>query len=95
MNAVSWTGPAEHDLEKIDDYWFLVAPDLADAMLAKIEASVCFLRGMPRAGWRIEETEARRWSVRGTPYLLVYRIQADTIEILRVRHERENWQGDP
>ena len=36
----------------------------------------------------------RKFAVRGTPYILVYRIVSGAIEILRVRHNREDWRPE-
>ena len=36
---------------------------------------------------------AREWLVNGTPYLIVYRVKNDALEILRVWHGRRNWQN--
>lgn len=40
----------------------------------------------PHIGRIGEDEETREWWVRHTPYLLVYRIKDDVIEILRVWH---------
>jgi plasmid stabilization system protein ParE len=36
----------------------------------------------------------REWPVSQTPYLIVYRVKNDAVEILRVWHGRRNWQGN-
>ncbi|MHA4875022.1 type II toxin-antitoxin system RelE/ParE family toxin, partial [Enterococcus faecium] len=36
-----------------------------------------------------------RWHVRRTPYLLIYEPVAAGLRIVRVRHQREDWQAAP
>jgi toxin ParE1/3/4 len=36
----------------------------------------------------------REWVVSDTPYLIVYRVKNEAVEILRVWHGRRNWQGN-
>lgn len=38
---------------------------------------------------RVEGT--REWPVKHTPYLLAYRIEVDTIQILAVIHSKQRW----
>ena len=64
-------------------------------MLLRIHAAAEFLRGMPHAGQRIEDAAARKWTVRGTNYILLYRASADRLNILRVHHSAEDWRTFP
>ena len=57
--------------------------------------------GIWQAGLRLSETphigrlgvepDTRHWVVQRTPYLIVYRVQDETLEILRVWHGRSDW----
>ena len=49
------------------------------------------LRDFPTLGRQIG-SHTRSVPVQKTPYILVYRLQDDLIEILRVQHKRQNWQ---
>lgn len=91
MKKVAWTILAEHDLEAIDDYWIEHSEAKADLVLARIRAAADFLAAMPGAGPVIETGPARKWRVQSTNYILIYRIRADVIQILRVHHGREDW----
>jgi plasmid stabilization system protein ParE len=91
MRRIEWTPPAQEDLAQIDAYWWLNNPARADEILDRIRASAEFLIGAPKAGPAIDESAARKWNVRGTAYILIYRLGDDRIEILRVHHQRENW----
>ncbi|MGN6375009.1 MAG: type II toxin-antitoxin system RelE/ParE family toxin [Sphingomonas sp.] len=89
---VVWTPPATGDLEAIDDHWAAHSEASAEEVAAKNEAAAAFLADLPNAGPPLENGLARKWRVRTTPYLLVYRVVQDRIEILRVYHERMNWR---
>ncbi|MFD1033894.1 type II toxin-antitoxin system RelE/ParE family toxin [Sphingomonas hankookensis] len=93
MIALNWSGPARADLEAIDDTLSIIDLALADRMIDRIEGAGSFLREHPMAGSTILSGAVRKWRVRGTPYLLLYRPLADRIEILRIRHDREDWDA--
>ena len=92
MRAVFWTGPAEADLADIDDYWQMYQPERSDEILDRLEAAGDFLATMPHAGPAVDSLAARKWSVASTDYLLIYRVQDDRIEVLRVHHQRQGWR---
>lgn len=92
MRDVEWTPVAREDLAAIDAYWWAFNRERADEILDRIEAAGGFLSGMPHADMMLEDRPARKWRVRGTSYLLIYRIHDDRIEILRVHHASQDWQ---
>lgn len=53
------------------------------------------LRQFPMIGRQLLDRGFRVLTVPGTPYLLVYRVRGDLIQILRVRHDRQNWAAEP
>jgi plasmid stabilization system protein ParE len=91
MRSLDWTTKARNDLAAIDAYWWENAPDRADELLNRIEAAAEFLLGMPHAGPALEEGSARKWSVRSTRYILIYRVGDGAVQILRVHHASEDW----
>jgi toxin ParE1/3/4 len=67
----------------------------AERYFAGLEQAFEFLAGYPRAAR--ERTEITP-PVRVHPYkmhLIVYVIDADAVLILRIRHQREDWQNQP
>ncbi len=93
MRALRWTSPAEDDLAEIDAYWCNYSIERADQILDTIKAAAEFLGGLPEAGPATEMEDFRKWLVGGTKYILVYRIVAGEIEILRVEHASKNWRA--
>jgi len=91
MTAVLWSDLANADLEAIDDYWVGYGQDAAERVSARIEAAAAFLATMPRAGPVLKRQAARKWRIGQTPYVLIYRVTDLGIEVLRIRHGREDW----
>ena len=93
MKRVEWTIPAVQDLRAIDDHWCASGAERADEILDTIREAGDFLAGLPNAGPVMEAANVRKWRVRDTNYILLYRLVDDRVQILRVRHGRENWRG--
>ncbi|WP_229726751.1 type II toxin-antitoxin system RelE/ParE family toxin [Sphingomonas alpina] len=60
----------------------------------KIERAARFLTTMPRAGPALRREEVRKWRVGSTPYVLIYRVLAERIDVLRIHHGRQDWKRD-
>ena len=95
MRIVEWTPLALEDLASIDAYWWQFSPEGAEIILQRTDSAALFLTSAPEAGPKIERASARKWRVRRTDYIIVYRIVPGRIEVLRVRHAAENWRDTP
>lgn len=94
MTTARWTRRAQADLDKADRYHRQIDPVYSYRIgLAAIAASN-FLTEFPRAGAPFGRA-SRKWRVRATDYLLIYRVRGGRVEILRMRHAHENWRTDP
>ncbi len=93
MIDIEWASSARADLERIDDHLTAIDVTLADRVIDAIEGAGAFLREHPVAGAAILSGAARKWRVRGIPYLLLYRATTHKVEILRIRHDREDWHA--
>lgn len=94
MSRVIWAPLSRLDLALIDDYLHDRDGAAAARTLRAIRTAADRLLQFPRVG-RVLEEPLRVLGVRGTPYILVYRISGQTVEIARVRHRRENWLAAP
>lgn len=94
MRRVRWVEQAQADLVRITDYYAAAAPDFTESLLDRIEALAGLLASYPEIGAALSGTGVRKVSVRGTRYLLFYRVTPDAIEILRVYHARQDWRGE-
>ena len=91
MKRAQWTKPAQADFARIDDFYDRLAPDFAVRLGAAALKTARFLSDNPRAGSVVED-EVRKWRISSFDYVLLYRIVADGVEILRMHHARENWR---
>lgn len=89
MKKVRWAKDALHDLDQIDNWYADRDPEFADKVGRAAIAAANFLTEYPFAG-AAYIGKTRKWPVKGTDYRLIYRIWRDAIEVLRVRHARED-----
>ncbi len=92
MPTLKWTPSATQDLWSIDD-WLTesASAEIALATLAAIHPRARFLENFPRGGRPTREGN-RILRVIQSPHLIIYRLAGDNVEILRIRHESEDWQ---
>jgi toxin ParE1/3/4 len=96
MQRLIWSPEARDDLRNIGTWLGERNARVALDTLRAIRASADRLTQYPRIGRAIDEP-FRVLGIRSTPYLIVYRITDDGIDVVRVRHRRENWlpvEGD-
>lgn len=95
MPELIWSAPARRDLQEINA-WLREhrSPELAVRRLTAFRDRADFLTRFPHAG-RPGGDGLRVLKVYDTPYLLVYQVAERTVEIVRIRHEREDWRISP
>jgi len=83
---IRWTQAAAADLAQIKEYLLEHHPELAQSTVRRLYDSIRSLKLMPHRG-RIGRQEGTRELV-GTPlpYVTVYRLKGDSIEILHLYH---------
>lgn len=90
MIRIEWTAAARADLESIDGHLAGIDPGFAtDVGHAAVQAART-LAQWPRTG-RYLGSGRRKKTIPGTPYIPIYRLKAKRLQVLRVRHVRENW----
>lgn len=87
-----WTRPALADLIEAQQYIAQDNPPTTQALAQRVWEAANHLTGYPEIGRRGHVDGTREWLVNQAPYLLVYRVKGDTVEILRVRRGRRNWR---
>ncbi|GKS02996.1 type II toxin-antitoxin system RelE/ParE family toxin [Sphingomonas aquatilis] len=86
-----WSTQAQQELLDIADHYDEIDPDLANAIVDRVEASVSPLLDFPRLGAIIDRNGARKWRVPRTPFILLYDVTDERIEVLSVSHARSDW----
>lgn len=94
LTRIIWSRPARNDIFEIAAYYDEMDADLAEAIVDRIGAASLPLLGHPRLGTPIKNAGIRKWLVRDTPYLPLYAVRGNEIEIRRVRHAASDWQVD-
>jgi toxin ParE1/3/4 len=86
VNRLRWTVAAGADLDHIYDDLAAHRPHLIDQTIREIHNKINALQTSPHRGrpGRIEGTRELVFS--WLPYIVVYRVKADTIEILHIYH---------
>ena len=90
MTRAKWTGPAQADLASIDS-WHRSRDPVSAARLGSEALLGARLAAQTPGLGSPTELGLRKWKVGRTGYLLFYREVSGGVEIVRMRHERENW----
>jgi toxin ParE1/3/4 len=92
MRDIIWSGPALGDLRRISAWLMENAdPDTAVWILAAIRSACNTLENFPSRSPLLAQ-DHRKLRVKGTRYLIIYRISEAGIFVTRVFHAREDWQ---
>ena len=89
---IRWTEPADRDLAQIADYLEKHGSDaIARRIAFSIYERVAALAQFPEQGRTGRKSGTRELVLSGLPYLAVYRLEGNAIEILRILHGAQIW----
>jgi toxin ParE1/3/4 len=91
MPAVRWAPKAADDLERIFRYLEKSNPAAALRVVESIYEAATSLQTFPERGRASRRPGARELVCTPWPYILVYRIDRQTVEIARVWHAAQDW----
>jgi len=86
---VEWSGRAREDFDAAIAYLETRSPAAADRVAERIFRVVGLLETFPRIAPRSRHRGLRQLVVRRTPYLVIYRVRRDRVEIRAVVHVRQ------
>ncbi|MBV8453350.1 MAG: type II toxin-antitoxin system RelE/ParE family toxin [Deltaproteobacteria bacterium] len=89
--TIRWLDQAVEDLKAVRAYIARHNPSAAAAVAQRIRDAVKILGDYPAAGRAGRVPNTRELIVAGTPYILPYRVRAESVEILRVLHGAQQW----
>jgi addiction module RelE/StbE family toxin len=89
---IRWTKQAANDLTRISDYTedHFGAAQARRAALAIYETSDS-LKNLPQPGRLGRKPDTRELVISDLPFLVVYRLRGQTVEIMRVLHGARRW----
>ncbi len=89
---VRWTKPAANDLTAICDYIKEHGgPETARTVALRIYEGVGQLAKFPKLGREGRKSGTREMVFRGLPFLAVYRLRQDVVEINRILHGAQRY----
>ena len=89
---VRWTETASNQIENVFEH---IASDNIDAAVRIVErilAATERAAQLPFSARAGKHSGTRELIVSGTPYIVIYRIREEGIQILRVVHGAQNWK---
>lgn len=86
MMRIRWTPAAAADLEQIKNYLTKRHPSFAQPTVVKLYETIRSLKTSPLRGRVGREEGTRELVYTPLPYIAVYRVKEQTIEILHIYH---------
>ncbi|MBE9050939.1 type II toxin-antitoxin system RelE/ParE family toxin [Nostocales cyanobacterium LEGE 11386] len=88
---IKWLRRALRNLEQAHNYILKENPQVAPELILKIQNAANQLKNYPFVGksGRIEGT--RELIISNSPYILIYRVSEESVEILRVLHTSKRY----
>ena len=89
---IRWSDPAVDDFTNICDYIEQNASaNVARRVALAIYQSIDVLSKFPESGRTGRKPETRELVVAGLPYVAIYRLREQSVEILRILHGAQQW----
>jgi toxin ParE1/3/4 len=89
---IRWTVPAASDLTNINNYLQKHYPQFAEPTIRALYEHVRSLKTMPNRGRPGHRGGTRELVLSPLPYIVVYRVKAETVEVLHVYHGAQDWR---
>ncbi|MEG8103661.1 type II toxin-antitoxin system RelE/ParE family toxin, partial [Xanthomonas hortorum] len=86
-----WTVPAAKQLAYAQDHYHALNPTAAAAMARQVLEATRTLAEQPGRGRAGRVAGTREWVVKQTPYVLVYRVRDDALQLLHVQVDAKDW----
>ena len=87
---IRWTPGAATDLEHIKDYLKEHYPHLAHSTIRELYETIRNLKSMPYRGRVGSKEGTRELVLTRLPFVVVYRINQETIEVVHLYHSAQN-----
>lgn len=88
---LEWTQPAFEDIQEAGRYIALDDPQAAKRMAERVREAVVYLVDQPNIGRPGRVQGTRELVISGTPFIAVYWVRGDVVQILRLLHHAKQW----
>ena len=88
---LEWTLPAFEDIQEAGRYIALDDPRAAKRMAERVREAVEYLVDQPNIGRPGRVQGTRELVISGTPFIAVYWVRGDIVQILRLLHHARQW----
>ena len=88
---IKWLSSAEDDLDSIIDHIDARNPVAARRMVSRIQEATERLRPYPFVGRQGKAAGTRELVVPRAPYIVVYSVESDRVDIKRILHTSRQW----
>lgn len=89
---IRWTLPAVNNLQSIFEFIAADNEEAAHRTMERIHTAIERVAQMPYSSRMGKRAGTRELVIPRTPYIVLYRIHEEAIQILRVFHGAQNWQ---
>lgn len=89
--SIRWTRAADQDLDEIKTYIAQARPGAEMRVADELLVSVTRLATYPTLGRAGRVPGTREWVLSELPFILVYRVLDEDLQILRVLHTARRW----
>jgi toxin ParE1/3/4 len=89
---IRWTVPAAEDLEGIKNYLVKHYPQFAETTVRTIYERIHALKGALNRGRPGHRSGTRELTLAPLPYIVVYSVKAEDVEILHIYHGAQDWR---
>jgi toxin ParE1/3/4 len=89
---VRWTVPAADDVENIKAYLDANYPHFAEPTVRTIYQRIRALKAAPHQGRPGHRRGTRELPLSPLPYIVVYAIKSDAVEVLHIYHGTQDWR---
>jgi toxin ParE1/3/4 len=86
-----WTEAAADDLEQVANYLLAHAPGRAPNLIQAVYNSPSELLTFPNRGRPGKKEGTRELVLSPLPYIVVYKVEGETIFVLRILHGAQKW----
>jgi len=93
VRRIRWSPAAANDLEHIRNYLRDNHPTLSQSTIRNLYAAARSLKTSSYRGRPGKKENTRELVVAPMPYIIVYAVEAEIVQIFRVIHTSQDWQG--